>query len=82
MNYITDNAHNLSYDEYTYHVDMMLLADFGEPATFEQLRSIATAYEQGLDPQQAYSSIADMCHEDAYDDEWAIFDDLEHLAVA
>lgn len=82
MNYITDNTLDMTYDEYTYHVDMMLMAESGEPATLEQLRSIASAYEQGLDPQQAYSNIASMCHEGAYEDEWAIFDDLELRAVA
>lgn len=52
MNYITDNTLDMTFDEYTYNVDMMLMADFGEPATLEQRRHIGTAWEQGL-PQRS-----------------------------
>mgnify|MGYP005849145973 CR=1 FL=1 len=80
MTYITDNTQDMTYDEYTYHVDMMLMAESGEPATFEQLSHISTAYEQGLAPDDAFAAIADMHHDGENDAEWAIFDDL--LAVA
>lgn len=76
MNTITDNTLDMTYDEYTYNLDMMLLAEFGEPATFEQLRHIATAYEQGLSPEDACAAIVDMCHDSEYGAEWYMFDDL------
>lgn len=74
MNYITDNTLDMTYDEYTYHVDMMLMAEFGEPATLEQLRDIAAAYEQGISPDDAFSSLASMVHDAGDDAEWAIFE--------
>lgn len=80
MNYITDNTLDMTFDEYTYNVDMMLMADFGEPATLEQLRHIGTAYEQGLSPDDAYAAIADLYSNRDYEDEWDIFDDLAAAA--
>lgn len=76
MNYIIDNTLDMTYDEYTYNLDMMLLAEFGEPATFEQLHHIGTAYEQGLSPEDACAAIVGMCHDGEYDAEWSVFDDL------
>ena len=76
MTYITDNQLDMTFDEYTYNVDMMLMADFGEPATLEQLRHIGTAWEQGLSPSEAYAAIADLYQDSDYDAEWDIFDDL------
>ncbi len=63
MTYITDNTLDMTYDEYTYNVDMMLMAEFGEPSTLDQLRQINTAYEQGLSPDAAFSGIANMVAE-------------------
>jgi len=76
MNYNTDNQLDMTFDEYTYNVDMMLMADFGEPATLEQLRHIGIAWEQGLSPSEAYAAIAELHNDSDYDAEWDIFDDL------
>ena len=73
MTYITDNTLDMTYDEYTYNVDMMLMAEFGEPSTLDQLRQINTAYEQGLSPDAAFSAIAHMVaeHDDDFFDRYA-----------
>lgn len=59
MTYTTDDVFDMSWDEYTYEIDMMLLADFGEPATFEQLSDATKLFEQGVPPHTAYAAIAD-----------------------
>jgi len=51
MNYNTDNQLDMTFDEYTYNVDMMLMADFGEPATLEQLRHIGENHRRAT-PQR------------------------------
>ena len=33
MTYTPENTLDMSWDEYTYEVDMMLIAEFGEPAS-------------------------------------------------
>jgi hypothetical protein len=56
----------MSWDEYTYEVDMMLTAEFGEPATHEQLYDITAAYERGVPPNAAFAGIADSLYEGEY----------------
>ena len=80
MTYITDNTLNMTYDEYTYQVDMMLMSESGEPSTFEQLNHISTAYEQCLSTDEAYASIADFSCNGDYDDWLGRYDDI--LAAA
>ena len=67
MTYTYENTLDMTYDEYTYKVDMMLVAEFGEPATHEQLCDITTAYNRGIPPHEIFAGIADS-HYGEYDD--------------
>lgn len=59
MTYANENTLDMSWDEYTYEVDMMLIAEFGEPATHEQLCDLTTAYNNGVAPGDVFSAMAE-----------------------
>lgn len=66
MTYSNENYLEMSWDEYTYEVDMMLIAEFGEPATHKQLWDITAAFERGVPPNAVIAGIADSLHEEEY----------------
>jgi len=68
MIYTNERHHDMSWDEYTYEVDMMLIAEFGEPATHEQLCDITTAYNRGVAPDDVFSAMAEAQYGNEYDD--------------
>lgn len=68
MTYTNENFLDMSWDEYTYEVDMMLIAEFGEPATHEQLCDITTAFNNGIAPGDAFSAMAESLHGFEYDE--------------
>ena len=63
MNYATDNLSDMTYDEYMYEVDMLLIGETGEPATGEQLFDIAAGWNNGLTPWQSFTAINDAAME-------------------
>ena len=67
MTYTHENILDMTYDEYTYEVDMMLVAEFGEPATHEQLFDIASAWDKCIPPHEVFAGVADSRYGD-YDD--------------
>jgi len=68
MTYTNERHLDMSWDEYTYEVDMMLIAEFGEPATHEQLCEITTAYNRGVAPDDVFSAMAEAQYGNEYDD--------------
>lgn len=68
MTCTNDNFLDMSWDEYTYEVDMMLIAEFGEPATHEQLCDITTAYNRGIAPNEVFAAMAEALYGSEYDD--------------
>ena len=68
MTYTCENTLDMSWDEYTYEVDMMLIAEFGEPATHEQLCDLTTAYNNGVAPGDVFSAMAENLYGSEYDD--------------
>lgn len=70
MAYTTENIIDMSWDEYTYEVDMMLIAEFGEPATHAQLCDITTAYNNGVAPDAVFAAIADTLSDGDDDHAW------------
>ena len=68
MTYTRENTLDMSWDEYTYEVDMMLIAEFGEPATHEQLCDLTTAYNNGIAPGDVFSAMAENLYGNGYDD--------------
>jgi len=75
MTYTRETALDMSWDEYTYEVDMMLIAEFGEPATHEQLCDITTAYNNGVAPGDVFSAMAEAQYGNEYDDGFDVWDD-------
>ena len=69
MTYTNEKHLDMSWDEYTYEVDMMLIAEFGEPATHEQLCDITTAYNRGVAPDEVFSAMAETLYGIEYDDD-------------
>lgn len=76
MTYTDENILDMSWDEYTYEVDMMLIAEFGEPATHEQLCDITAAYHNGVAPGEVFSAIADNLYGDDHHDDLDDYADL------
>ncbi|NRD88324.1 hypothetical protein C8024_00890 [Sphingopyxis sp. BSNA05] len=68
MTYTRENTLDMSWDEYTYEVDMMLIAEFGEPATHEQLCDLTAAYNNGVAPGDVFSAMAEAQYGSEYDD--------------
>ena len=54
-----DTPEHMTYDEYTYEVDCLLIGETGEPASQEQLCAIASGYKNGLTPWDCLSVIVD-----------------------
>ena len=69
MTYTRETTLDMSWDEYTYEVDMMLIAEFGEPATHEQLCDITTAYNNAVAPRDVFSAMAEAQYGSEYDDD-------------
>jgi len=81
MTYTNENFLDMSWDEYTYEVDMMLIAEFGEPATHEQLCDITTAYNRGVAPDEVFSAMAEAHYGSEYDDGFDGFSPLVSAAA-
>ena len=73
MTYTNEKHLDMSWDEYTYEVDMMLIAEFGEPATHAQLCDITTAYNNGVAPGDVFSAVAEAQYGNEYDDRFEGF---------
>lgn len=60
-----DTPEHMTYDEYTYEVDCLLIGETGEPASQEQLHAIACGYSNGLSTWDCFSTITEPMEEAA-----------------